>query len=204
MTNALTRYLLGLPLVAVTAVAQAITLSVNPAIQNVNLGSSVSVGVSISGLADGAAPSLGAYDFDLSFNPGVLSFSGAVFGDQLDLLGSGSVKDATPGAGSVRVSEISLALPGDLDSLQAGSFTLATLSFQAIGVGASLLDLTINGLEDAVGAGLTGLSSGGMVTVQQANAIPEPSTLLLACLAMLALAKVRFRARMPRVGTRPG
>jgi hypothetical protein len=102
----------------------------------------------------------------------------------------------------VNLFEIWLDLPDDLNNLQARSFTLATLSFQATGIGTSLLDLTINALGDAFGDPLTALGSGGTVTFQQATAIPEPSTLSLACIALLPLAWARYRARLLRRGTR--
>jgi hypothetical protein len=48
----------------------------------------------ISGLGDGTAPSLSTFDLDISFDPTILAFSTAVFGDpilgdQLDIWGLG-------------------------------------------------------------------------------------------------------------------
>lgn len=200
MKNPSACFLSAFSLFIAASAAHPITISVNATSPTATVGSSVSVGIAISDLVDSAAPSLGAYDLDLGFNPAVLTFTGAAFGDpvlgnQLDLFGLGNVNAATPSASSVNLFEISLDLPDDLNDLQAGSFTLATFSFQAIAPGMSLLDLTINALGDALGDPLTALISGGSVTVQQASVVPEPSTLALVCLILVPMAWAQYRAR---------
>ena len=106
--------------------AHAVTLDLLPASSSVNLGDPVQVELRISGLGEGTAPSLGAYDFTLAFNPAVLGFGAFTFGDpvlgnQLDLTGFGTVAGFDGGtAGQLNVFEISLDLAGDLDALQAG------------------------------------------------------------------------------------
>ena len=60
--------------------AHAISLEFVPAAQSVSLGSNAEVGIKISGLVNLAAPSLGVFDLDVSFNPAVLSFTGVTYG----------------------------------------------------------------------------------------------------------------------------
>jgi hypothetical protein len=178
--------------------AASITLA--PSSQSVDLGSQAVVTLDIAGLGSGAAPSVGAYDINLSFDSSILALSSVVFGDpvlgdQLDVLGLGSILGATPGAGTVNVFEISLDFVDDLNQLQADSFTLATFTFDTLAAGSSALGLTLNALGDADGLPLEATLTGGSVDVTAAPppvSVPEPSawatyTLLLAGLAGLAI-----------------
>jgi hypothetical protein len=142
-------------------VAEAVSLDFVPAVQTVAQGNSAGVAVRISGLGDGTAPSLGAFDLDVAFNPSVLDFIGISFGDpvlgdQLDLSGLGSIISFSfaVGTGPANLSELSLALPDDLNALQAPAFTLATVTFAALAAGTSSLTFAVNALDDANGAPL--------------------------------------------------
>src|ERR1039458_750954 len=90
-----------------TAFADVITLGVFPASQSVALGSPVNVSLQITGLGNEAAPSLGTFDVNLNFDPTILSFNSAVFGDpilgdQLDPTGLGNtISFSNPGFGTV-------------------------------------------------------------------------------------------------------
>ena len=74
---------------------QAISISLEPLAQTVVLGNPVNVAVRIADLGTpGAPPALSTFDLDISFDPGLLAFSQATFGDpvlgnQLDVLGLG-------------------------------------------------------------------------------------------------------------------
>src|SRR5438874_1153733 len=75
--------------------ASTLTIGVLPTGQSVQLGNPVMVSLMIQGLGDHTAPSLGTFDVNILFDPAILSFSTAVFGDpalgdQLDPLGVGS------------------------------------------------------------------------------------------------------------------
>jgi hypothetical protein len=183
--------------------ARAITLEIVPAVQDVALGGPVEVAIAISGLGDQAAPSLGTFDVDVTFDLGILSFGGVTFGDpvlgdQLDLFGLGSVTTTTPGSGLVNLFELSLDLPSKLDALQAGAFTLATLSFVAVGIGSTPIGLALNALGDAEGASLDAQTTAGTARVAGDAGVAEPSALILFGLGIVGLTLVRRRLRPRR------
>ena len=144
------------------------------------------------GLGDFAPDSLSTFDLDVSFDASVLGFNNVSFGDpilgdQLDLFGFGSITDATPGGGIVNLFELSFDLPGDLDTLQAGSFTLAVLTFDALATGTSALTVGINAIGDAIGDPLSATVSDGSIAVSPAIAVPEPASISLFIVALVAL-----------------
>lgn len=177
--------ILGWPLTAVGA-----TLTIVPATHSAPSGTTAAVDLVISGLGAGTAPSLAAFDVDVTFDPAVLSFVSAAFGVQLDILGLGSIQAATPGVGTVNLFELSLDSPEDLNNLQDSSFVLASLTFGALSPGTSPLILHVNALGDAFGDGIPVSVNNGLVEIvsQAGDPVPEPGyfppvTLLLAWLA---------------------
>ncbi|MFQ5777824.1 MAG: cohesin domain-containing protein [Terriglobia bacterium] len=160
-------------------------------------GVSFSMELSISGLGLFMAPSLGAWDLDVLFDSSILGFTGATFGDpilgdQLDLFGLGSitgVDNSLPGV--LNLFQLSLDFPIDLDTLQADSFVLATLDFDAIGVGSSALTINLNALSDADGFPLVAGAGGANATVT-----PEPATLLLLASGLGALGAWRRKRKL--------
>ncbi len=183
-----------LGIVFMTSAAHAIALSVNPISQNVLLGNSIGVTLDIAGLGDCSAPSLGVFDLDLNFDPTILAFNNVTFGDpalgdQLDLFGLGSLSafDNTT-SGMVNLYELSFDLPDDLDTLQAGSFTLVSLTFDSLAGGISPLDISINSLGDALGDPLSATLENGSVAV---NPVPEPSTILLLVIGVMGIVGIK-------------
>ncbi|CAA9889722.1 PEP-CTERM-sorting domain protein (fragment) [Candidatus Methylobacter favarea] len=83
-----------------------------------------------------------------------------------------------------------------MNTLQAGSFTLATLSFNALSAGVSPLTISLNAIGDANGDSLSiEPVTAGPVTVE-ANAdgsVPEPATWLLVSLGVLAMNRLSWR-----------
>jgi hypothetical protein len=157
--------------------ARGTVISLTPPIQSVANGSFFDVFLDISGLGSGVAPSVGAFDLRVLFDPSRLSFDSVAFGDPVlgDQLGpvsgslTGSANDSL--AGSLSLLGISLDAASDVDSLQAPAFALARIRFAAIGVGTSSLSLTDIILGDANGDPLVpDVVRGAEVSVQ---AVPE-------------------------------
>lgn len=166
--------------------ASAITLSMNPVSQTVAPGDPASLDIVISGLGFGAAPSLGTFDVEVSYDDSLLALSAVGIGDpglgdQLDLFGLGSISGDSPLAPGLHdIFEISLDLPTDLDALQFDSFTLATLDFATLGTGIASVGFGNVTLGDSFGAPLQASVSGARITIRQpSNGIPEPAPLAL-------------------------
>jgi len=171
-------------LLLVTNVANAsISLGFGESIQT---GSKVNIDVTISGLGNGSAPSLYDYGIDISFDSSYLSFSEASFGDsvlgnQLDLLDLGNDSSAlVKDVGLLNITEYSYDEVVDLDLFQADSFTLATLSFDVLRSGSSLLSFVAYDLgdtdldENSVGNLLTASLNTGTVST-----VPVPAAFWL-------------------------
>ncbi len=173
----------------------AVTISFDPVDQDVLSGEQAFVDIVISGLGDYTPPSLGMFDLDILFDPTVLSFNSAVYGDpvlgdQLDLSGFVSYTNTIPEYGNVNLFELSFDSPYDLDTWQAGSFTLATLSFDTLALGSSSLDVYINSLSDAWASPLYATVQSGNV-----NVVPEPGTLLLVGSGLAVIGFLRKRKK---------
>ena len=164
--------------------ASAITLEVVPSSSTVNKGGSVTADIKVSGLGDGAAPSLGAYDFDLTFNSSLFSFNSITFGDpvlgnQLDLdplgIGFGSLTGDSLFGNVLNLFEISFDSTTELDTLQAPEFILASVVFdvnQMTGVG--VFSLLVNDLSDSFGGLLDSTTIAATVQV-----VPVPAAVWL-------------------------
>ncbi|MBD9357995.1 cohesin domain-containing protein [Methylomonas albis] len=166
--------LAGIALYATCSVADAsIDLHFAPRSQTAN---AIEIGLNISGLGDDA---LATYDFNIQFDPTHLAFAGVDFGDpvlgnQLDVLNLGGNSSAADllAPGVLNLFESSLDDAADLQTLQAGNFTLAIIRFNVLSGGSSELDLLINGLADAEGNALS--ANAAPLTVNTVAAVPLP------------------------------
>jgi len=143
-----------------------------PPAQSVPIGQSVSVDVVI---ADLGADEVGDFDFDVSFDPTILTPVDVTFGI---LLGDPALVEALTSfsflPGVVDLAEVSLLSPPELEALQPDSFALATLVFNAVGAGSSRLSFPQVILDDAFARPLAIQAENGSV-----SAVPEPGTLWL-------------------------
>ena len=133
------------------------------------VGDTFTADVVVSGLGNLAAPSLGAFDLNLTFNPSVVNFVGITFGQLLGDPMAGPVEAVTgfaAAAGSLNAFSVSLLTPAQLVALQPASFTLFTVTLQVVGTGDSSLDVLPNAvLGDQLGAPLPkGAIQGGPFT----------------------------------------
>jgi hypothetical protein len=128
---------------------------------------------------------------NIAHDPKAPSFIGAnsvSFSNQLDLLGFGSERTVDESvAGNINLYELSLHSAEDLNQFQRSSFTLATLSFNALIEGMGGLDTIVTGLGDADGNPLEAAVNGARVQVTSVESIPEPMTLLLFITGLVGL-----------------
>lgn len=170
--------------------AQSALLSLQPALAFAGNGESVSVDLVVGGLGEFAPDSLGAFDANLVFDDGALSFSGYTLGALLGDVGLAEAIDASGGAagGTLNIAEISLLAAAALDALQPAEFVLATLTFDvidlAIGAQTQISILRDSLLADANGRALelTGVRS---ATVEGRAPVPAPATLALLLTGLL-------------------
>src|SRR5579871_5146363 len=165
-----------------SALGATITLSIIPPPISVSTGQSVNFVVQISGHTPGIAPSVGAFDLTIGFNPNLLSPTSVVFGSflgdpgLLESLVSSSIMTS-----QVNVAEVSLLPSTSLDALQPATFSLATLTFVAKASGTASLGFTAGVVDDAFGNKLA--------------SIPEPGSPWVVSLPLLVLAIGRRRSR---------
>jgi hypothetical protein len=164
--------------------ADAFTISLVPQSSVVSPGGTLSVDVIASDLAAGAAPSLGAFDLNVSYDGAILSFDSVVFGAGLDVLSLGSLQDVDSGmSGLFNAFELSFDTTADLNTLQPDAFTLFTVTFNAVSAGTSLLGLSVNSLSSAEGTDLAADALNGASVSVAPVPLPAAAWLLLSGLA---------------------
>jgi hypothetical protein len=198
--------LIALTLAAAQSMAQS-EPEISISSETVSVGGIATVDLSISGLGSGTQ--LGAYDLNIAYNPSIVSFNSALFGDpklgdELNLEGYGTLSAAQSGSGTVEVQELSFDSIAALETQQASAFTLVQLSFDARAVGSSSLDLSINAVSDAYGDALTPGLSDGSITVKSSGTTAAPEIdpgHAAGALTLLAGSLAIARARMRRFVT---
>lgn len=175
-----------------------VTLDIQPNFTSVDVGQRVDVDVVVD--PDGAL--VGAFDVSVAFDPSLLDFMASTV-DPEGALGF-ALDDQLESSGAINVAAVSLAF--DLTPFQDGSaFTLFSLTFNALDVGVSALELTPGALaigvflSDELGFELpVDAVRGGTVEIRPAQ-IPEPGVLALFVIALGAMgAAARRRARLAR------
>lgn len=185
MKNAVVKWMVLLTMLLLASASQAsITLGFGLVTQS---GATVDVPIWVSGLSDGSAPSLGAYDLDIGFDIQFLDYASVRFSNQLDVYQSGlnpaAVEPVESVPGLLNLYELSLDSVNDLNAFQANSFTLATLTFNVLKPSNSTLTMAVNALSDAQGDPLRNVrvqTSAPITTVP----IPPASWLMLSGLGL--------------------
>lgn len=176
--------------------ASSAVISIIPSDQEIGIGGEATIALTISGLGTGTAPSLGTFDLDISYrsdvlsiNPGDVVFGDPAGSDQLDINNLGSITEVkNPETGVIRIFELSLDDASDLDSLQADSFTLATLTFKGEQIGISPVGISVLSLVDASGQPLSADLESGSIRV-----VPLPGAIVLFGSGIIGLLVCRVR-----------
>ncbi len=176
---------------------------------SVSVGSVFDVDLVISGLGNGIAPSVGAFNVILNFDALILSAAGVTFSSFLDGGLFFSLQSVASGLGFVDVAEISF-LEGSLsecifcfapflDDIQPDTFTLATLLFNAIGAGNSALKFGFVDIKDSDldATELQVTANNGAVEVVAAD-VPEPNTILLVAIGFVSIVSLKRNRRPNR------
>lgn len=132
---------------------------------------------------------LAGFQFELGFDSAILQAASIVSGN---LFGADTFSiDSTTNAGSISFSEISLAMAGNDVST---ATLLATITFKAVGVGVSGLNLLNTLLSDSNGADISpvSLTHGELTSVA---AVPLPAAIWLFCPAIFGLFSIARRAK---------
>jgi hypothetical protein len=159
--------------------AFATSLFFDPSAPVLSLNEFATIKVWISGLGDGVAPNLGAFDLGITYDANVLTLQSFSFSNYLgyptDSFTFGSI-----GSGLLSAQEVSFLPDGVLASLQPATFSLLSMEFKTIGLGTSLLAFQKGDLSDGLGQFLPGeLQQAAVSVVQEPTSVPEPATWLL-------------------------
>lgn len=180
-------------------------LSLLPDAPQIGPGSTLRLDLVAYGLGDHAAPSIGAFDVDIGFDPAVFSFAGAGYGGALGDTGLGEAyAETTPGPSSVKLSAYSLleanaatcaaCLPPYLEELQSGSAVLASLFFTGQDLGSGSFEVNVNALGDALGDSVVPILTAGPVVQVAPVPVPAAAWLFGSALAGIAAGVRRRRA----------
>lgn len=172
----------------------ALAIRFDPVVSTANVGQLLGIDVWV----DDVDPTLGigAYDFTVQFDPSVVAVNSTA---ALAPLGFSTGQLVTTAPGSVAFAEVSFEAPGDLLALQTGSFRLASLVFDALGVGTTTLSFVGMVFADVYSNILAVDSATALINVTALPVgVPEPGTVLLLGLGIFAIAFALLRKRNRR------
>ena len=180
--------------------ASAITINIVPDSQTVQVGDAFNLDVVVSGLSS-ANEIVSAYDLDISYDTSILNATAVSFGSYLDSPLYPSIQDSVlTNPGTVNIAELSFLFDDELALQQTDSFTLATLSFDALMAGVSAIAFVADPVYgiDVKGRNAQILPLGvnnATVTVNSIINVPEPNTLALMLIALVGLSIRQFNRR---------
>ena len=182
------RMIWAVSLLVFCGAASAATILIEPTLSTTSAGGAVNVAVRVTDVTD-----LYAYQFDLSYDPTVLSTTTVSEGG---LLAGGGTTFFFPGAIDNASGTLMLtagSLEGPVPGVS-GSGTLATVLFTGVGLGASPVTVSNAVLLDSVGIDIATTIQNGSVAV-----VPEPTLLmLLGCGALGGLIARAYRGSLHR------
>jgi len=181
-------YVLFTAFIVALTQADAATLQINPTLISVTSGDSIGVNLIINGIGVPGAMEVGSFDIFIGFNPALVTPAGATFGLLLGDPGAFEAITATSFTGNqAEAAEVSLLTNAELDALQTtSSFTLATLSFKAIGTGMAAFTYDGGPVDDGNGVLIAGTKT----------VVPEPNLALPLAILLAGGAVWRFRRRL--------
>jgi len=177
--------------------ASAVTLSLNPSNVTVNVGDTFNItldaqmlqnGVGLTNNSNGVPGAIVAWDVDVFYDKSQMVFVKHTLGTGLGLSLDLSEDDM---GGLVDLAEVSLEYSADLVANQPEDFLLATLQFECLKAGNSLIELMVNGVYDE-NKKIVVVSNGASVSVTQTQ-VPEPSTFLLLGFGLAGVGLLRRR-----------
>jgi len=155
------------------------TINPDPSNKQTDTESLPGINLNISDLGNGTARSLGAFDGDVGFDPFILSFNSASYGNRHDLSGFGFENNTfTPETGGVDYFALSFNNESDINQVQSDNSPLSPLTVVPPSIG--LL---------AVGASALG-NTNGSVTVS-----PLPPTMILFGIGLVGFIGLRKKLR---------
>jgi len=172
----------------------------------VNQGEALSVDVYVTGIGQADAPTLGAYDFNLFYDPLLFGLSSVSFSSALgdDYFFEALLGVDEPALGNLNTYGISLleesastcifCIDPYLEDIQSDSMVLATFVFNALLDGIGGFDLVSLAMSDGVGYELfdTNLLDNEISVFVQPYSVPEPSSLLLLFGGLTAVLSLPF------------
>lgn len=151
--------------------ARADTIQVDPASTTVTVGETFSLYVDVSNISD-----LYAYQFDLTFTPGVLLATNVTEGPFLADVGTAFFLPGTIDNGGGTIALNADTLIGPISGVT-GSGTIAVFDFEALAAGPGTVTLANVFLLDSTGASIIPSATlGSIITVENASSVPEPES----------------------------